>query len=266
MHDNTKIKCALDRATLAIVPACYVLLGALWPRLVRAILPMDAIIAFDAVMAACGLLVWRRVRVERGKRYLTVAGKVGCMSFCLAMFLVAQCAATIVYALTQDAAFTAYGSASHEGNVWGAVIVTVVMAPTVEEILFRGVVFEALGRYVSLRAAALISSVGFAAAHGTLVHMLPATLMALTCCVVYVVTGRLSCSVMVHAAYNVFSIVAPMIPVAKVLFVPLVTLPACVAMGAACVMGLKHTELLRARLCKPKQASSAVLEQCRSGW
>lgn len=72
--------------------------------------------------------------------------------------------------------------------------------------------------------------------------MLPATLMALTYCVMYVVTGRLSCSVEVHAAFNAFSVVAPMIPVARVLLVPLVTLPACIAMGAACVMALKHTE------------------------
>ena len=107
----------------------------------------------------------------------------------------------------------------------------------------RGVVFEALRRHVPPWAATFISSV--AAIHGTLVHMLPATLMALACCVMYVVTGRLSCSVEVHADFNAFSVVAPMIPVARVLLVPLVTLPAYIAMGAACVMALKHTERLR---------------------
>lgn len=130
----------------------------------------------------------------------------------------------------------------------------------------RGVVFEALRRRVPPWAAAFISSVALAAIHGTLVHMLPATLMALTCRVMYVVTGRLSCSVAVHAAFNAFSVVAPMIPVAKVLFVPLVTLPACIAMGAACVMALRHTGRLRARLCKPVQPLPVVLEQCRSDW
>lgn len=180
------------------------------------------------------------------------------------MFFVAQCAATIIYNLTSDPTFASYQSSVKSGNPILAVILTVVIAPTVEEILFRGIMFECLGKHMQLWIAALVSSIAFAASHATLVHLLPACCMGLFCCAIYVITGRLTCSVILHVSYNAFSLIAPYLNAPAVLFIPLVTIPLIFVMGAACCVIIKHPDKWRKRLCLPAMQAQAQPEQTQA--
>lgn len=258
-HPKThpKPEAALDWASLALAPAAYLLVGALVLTAMRAagadVDSIDFTCAWDIAILVAGIAVMRKATAQAKKCKLSDKGQLVAIAFCVAMFFVAQCAATIVYTLTQDPAFTRYTQTNTEAGVVQRAMLTVVLAPMVEEVLFRGIVFRLVAKHSRLWVAALISSAAFAAAHGTLVHMLPATLMGLTCCAVYVLTGRLRYSIAVHMGYNVFSIYAPFIPVAQVLFVPLVTIPLALAMGAVCCLVIKDEDKWRPRLCRPTE-------------
>lgn len=257
-----KLRATLQWASLVIVPACYIVLGSLLLSAVRAAAPgtsaVDFNVAFDLVLALAGLWLWKRIRANRECRELSNKGRAAVVAYCLAMFLIAQCAATIVYSLTADPSFSRYRTAMSGGNVWLSTLLTVAVAPIVEEVLFRGIVFESLGSRLPLWAAALVSSVGFAATHGTLMHMLPATLMGLSCCAVYVLTGKLRNSIALHMAYNVFSLVAPYLTVPSALFAPLVTIPVTFAMGALCCVAIRDQGKWRAKLCRAADAASPL--------
>lgn len=254
---HPKLEAALDWASLAIAPATYLLVGALALTVMRTagadIDSIDFTCAWDVAILVAGVAVMRETAARTERRKLSDKGQLAVIAFCVAMFFVAQCTATIVYTLTQDPAFARYAQTNTDAGVVQRALLTVVLAPVVEEVLFRGIVFRLVAKRSPLWVAALVSSAVFAATHGTLVHMLPATLMGLTCCAVYALTGRLRCSVAVHVGYNVFSIYAPFIPVAQILFVPLVTIPLALAMGAACCLVMRDEGKWRSRLCRPAE-------------
>lgn len=262
---HPKLETVLDWASLALAPAAYLLVGALMLTAMRAtgadVDSVDFTCAWDVAVLVAGVAVMRKAVERTERRKLSDKGQLAAVAFCVAMFFAAQCAATIVYTLTQDPAFARYAQANTDAGVMQRVLLTVVLAPIVEEVLFRGIVFRLVAKHSPLWIAALVSSATFAATHGTLVHMLPATLMGLTCCAVYVLTGRLGCSIAVHMGYNIFSIYAPFIPVAQVLFVPLVTIPLTLAMGAACCLVIKDEDKWRERLCRPVDVDKTGIER-----
>ncbi len=255
MNRQEAIGLALDWGSPILAPAAYLVVGATLLTLVRAcglaVSSADFSLAWDVVLCAAGLWLMKRQERIAEKRKLSDAGQLACVAFCVAMFFVAQCAATIVYTLTQDAAFTAYKTATGTSDAARAAALVCVVAPVVEEVLFRGVVLYRLSRRCPLWVAALVSSVAFAATHGTTVHMLPATLMGLTCCAAYVLCGRIGLAMAIHVAYNLFSCVAPSLPVAQILFVPAFTIPLALAMCAGLCLVIRDQDKWRARLCKP---------------
>jgi membrane protease YdiL (CAAX protease family) len=85
------------------------------------------------------------------------------------------------------------------------------LAPVVEELLFRGLLLRALLRRTSPIAAVLISSVCFSAVHlldwSTLPLMAPLLLLALISAIRAVRTGDLSQSILLHVGFNLLSAV-----------------------------------------------------------
>jgi membrane protease YdiL (CAAX protease family) len=86
-----------------------------------------------------------------------------------------------------------------------------IAAPFVEELTFRGFVFNALRRYLPLWAAVLGSSVLFALAHwqpGNAGALIPLTAAGAVLAVVYYRTGSLVASMLTHALFNSVTVVA----------------------------------------------------------
>ena len=85
------------------------------------------------------------------------------------------------------------------------------LAPLVEELLFRGLLLRALLRRTSPVAAVVISSVVFAAVHlldpSTLPLMAPLLLLAVISAIRAVRTGDLSQSILLHVGFNLLSAV-----------------------------------------------------------
>lgn len=81
-------------------------------------------------------------------------------------------------------------------------LLVVVMAPVGEELVFRGGIFRFLANRMRPGAAAAISAALFAAVHWNLHSSLPLFALGLALAAVYQRTGRLLAPIVLHAAFN----------------------------------------------------------------
>jgi uncharacterized protein len=82
------------------------------------------------------------------------------------------------------------------------VVITVSVAPFVEEFVFRGFVFNALLRRIPFTAAAFVSGVLFAASHADPYALVPLTFGGAVLATVYYRTGSLVASMITHGLFN----------------------------------------------------------------
>lgn len=83
----------------------------------------------------------------------------------------------------------------------------IVMAPVLEESLFRGFLYGYLKRFTDSYFAALASALLFAIVHAHVGSLFPLAVLAVLLCVIYELTGSLLAPMMVHAAFNSLSII-----------------------------------------------------------
>jgi membrane protease YdiL (CAAX protease family) len=81
-------------------------------------------------------------------------------------------------------------------------VIGCLMAPLLEEIFYRGLLFEAWARTRSVAAAIILSSAVFAMVHPFMIH---AFFGGLVLCSLYVRTGALRASILVHFCANAFN-------------------------------------------------------------
>lgn len=85
------------------------------------------------------------------------------------------------------------------------VLMAVVMAPLIEETLFRGVLFRACHNRIAFWPAALLSGALFAAGHGQLVALLPIFVLGVLFALLARRAGSLWAAAVAHGAFNGFS-------------------------------------------------------------
>lgn len=88
----------------------------------------------------------------------------------------------------------------------GLIAAACVVAPVVEEALFRGIVFRGLRREWPLVIAAAGSAALFALAHASRTALLPYALVGVALAVLYEHTGSLAAPVAAHGAFNAFQL------------------------------------------------------------
>jgi hypothetical protein len=96
----------------------------------------------------------------------------------------------------------------------GYVLVACVAAPFTEELIFRGFVFNALRRYLPTVAAVLLSALIFGFAHwqpGNAGAIAPLVATGVVLAAVYVRSGSLVASMITHALFNSFTVVAVLV-------------------------------------------------------
>ena len=92
---------------------------------------------------------------------------------------------------------------SGETTSFVVVLITVaVVAPFVEELVFRGALLRALQNALNTPLAVVISSLLFALAHVGPIQMTYAFLIGLILCLVRLMSGSLWCTVAMHVAFN----------------------------------------------------------------
>lgn len=93
-------------------------------------------------------------------------------------------------------------------------IVAVTLAPFVEELVFRGFVFNALWRYPFV-ISATISGLIFGAAHGQAAGILPLAAGGIVLAAVYARTGSLWASMITHGSFNAITLALLLLSQAK---------------------------------------------------
>jgi membrane protease YdiL (CAAX protease family) len=86
------------------------------------------------------------------------------------------------------------------------VALAVVMAPIVEEIIFRGCIYRFLKSQTSLMTAQIISGCVFSIMHANLLSFVPLILVGILLARIYEKTGNLRVSIWFHALFNAFSL------------------------------------------------------------
>ena len=93
----------------------------------------------------------------------------------------------------------------HGGSPWvllGLMLVSMILAPLVEETLYRGLLLQALEARLPFWGAAAISGTLFALAHGQLIVILPITVLGIVNAFVFRRTGNLFAAMLAHAVQN----------------------------------------------------------------
>lgn len=83
------------------------------------------------------------------------------------------------------------------------VLATVVMAPIIEEIIFRGLIYRSLRSAMPRVVAALLTSVTFGVVHGTIIWFIYTFLLSLLLIFLLEATGSLLSCIVAHAAFNI---------------------------------------------------------------
>jgi membrane protease YdiL (CAAX protease family) len=129
----------------------------------------------------------------------------------IAMYLVADAAALMQkFALhvegTQQAV-QLFGTTHDRTLIYGLIVLAVFIAPVVEEVIFRGFVFNALLRYVPVGLAAVASGVIFGLAHFDRTAFFPLACGGIVLALVYYRTGSLISSMLTHGTFNAVNVV-----------------------------------------------------------
>lgn len=98
------------------------------------------------------------------------------------------------------------------GNAFGTFMIAVLAAPVIEEILFRGIVFNAMRKFSPTWAAILMSSVLFGAYHFNAVQIVYAALMGIVAGIIYNKKKNLLFPVLVHFANNLITMLQDFAP------------------------------------------------------
>jgi uncharacterized protein len=108
-----------------------------------------------------------------------------------------------------------FNTAHDPAIVWAFVIVAAAIAPVIEELLFRGFLFNAFLKYMPVAAATTVTALLFGAAHLDLVAFFPLACGGAVLCIVYYRTGSLTASIGTHALFNFVNIFLVIFGVAK---------------------------------------------------
>ncbi len=92
-------------------------------------------------------------------------------------------------------------SASGKGKII-IFLVSVFMAPVVEEIIFRRVIFTFVNKLLGVLPAILLTSFAFGALHGGLVQLLPLTMLGIILQILYLKHSSLYPSILLHGIHN----------------------------------------------------------------
>ncbi len=96
------------------------------------------------------------------------------------------------------------------GGDWAAMfllmLMAVIVAPVVEEIIFRGCIYRFLKSQISLFSAQLVSGVVFAVLHANVLSFVPLVIVGIVLARVYEKSGSLAVAIWFHAFFNAFSL------------------------------------------------------------
>jgi membrane protease YdiL (CAAX protease family) len=128
----------------------------------------------------------------------------------IAMYAVTIGVASIEYAFTHqkpsDAATTLFAGTRDPRLAFGFAVLAIAIAPFVEELAFRGFLFNTILRYAPVWLAATLSGIVFGLSHGSVSAFLPLAGSGVVLAYVYYRSGSLAASMLTHAVFNAVNV------------------------------------------------------------
>jgi membrane protease YdiL (CAAX protease family) len=135
-----------------------------------------------------------------------VAGLLGAV----AMYVVTLSVAGLQYQFTrqkpEEAALTLFSSTHDPALLAAFAFLATVAAPFMEELIFRGFLFNALLRYAPVWLAAVVSGVLFGLSHGSSSAWIPLAASGVVLAYVYQRSGSLTAAMISHALFNLVNV------------------------------------------------------------
>lgn len=215
-----------SKRSLFLLPVGIVALYFVAGLIVVKIPGMSSIVGTVILDVLFGLLCWKLIMrpssIGDGRSVLGLPVRPVLWLGLVVVWLFGQITASWIFMTTGDSLYETYTNALHnDADVWVSLLLTVLVAPVFEEVLFRGIVFPSWSR-LNPWFGFIGSSIAFALMHGTLVH-LPATFMTgLLLASAYAMTGELRTSIMLHVGYNLAASVLGSASVPAFFFLPAV--------------------------------------------
>lgn len=173
-----------------------------------------ALVIVIQVVTLLGLLAWlrrRRIALWRVLGPVRPAFKHVAMGIGLGLtgLLLVQTVAAVVVSLLPDAQPPSQALLEAEGGVWivvGQAVVACLLAPVIEEVTYRGVVFQAARSRVGLVGGLVVSALVFTAMHVEVWNSAPALfgllILGLWLAAIFHRTGSLVVPIVAHATFN----------------------------------------------------------------
>ncbi len=177
--------------------------GILIGQIVFYVLPLGALFA---------LLPWlgRRSLVALGLRAPTSRdlgiALVGTVAMYAATLLVANVQFAITHQKPEETSVALFASAHDPTLAIAFAVLAIAIAPVVEELVFRGFLFNALLRYLPAGTAAVISGIAFGAFHLSPSALIPLACSGIVLAFVYYRSGSLVASMVTHALFNAVNV------------------------------------------------------------
>lgn len=177
--------------------------------------PLNTFILITFYVSAGSLAAWR-MRVLRLQPFAPLRARdVRAIAIGFGALVLARFAAGIQIVLTHETKHVQHGfehfsisgaTPAQTDLALGLTAATLVLlAPVVEEMIFRGLFFGALARPLGIWAAALVSALVFGAVHGDWVLFPTLATLGFVNAVAYAATGNLTVPVVLHAINNAFA-------------------------------------------------------------
>lgn len=164
--------------------------------------------------------LWRMMKKDRKLRKFTgnmATLKKSRLIYCAAAGVLACVAGSILVTITQiSQVFEGYGDVSESIFSQSFVLQLIaagLIAPFVEELVFRGLIYNRLKDYTTIHVAMLASSVIFGLYHGNLIQGVYGFVMGLLMCFVYEKYHTMAAPLICHGAANLISIVLQLLSV-----------------------------------------------------
>lgn len=151
------------------------------------------------------IIEFRRRSAADDMSFFNLLSFIGCL---FSMWILVQMTASMLFSKFGDAGLTAYSENLQDANPIEMLILVVLIAPTAEEILMRGIVQTLLRNRFGPVPAVLVSSFVFAALHGTWSHLYVGFVLGILFGFAYEKLRCLPLCISMHVSCNFLSILA----------------------------------------------------------
>ena len=146
-------------------------------------------------------------------RTTVIAGMLGAIAMYAVTIGVANVQFLFTHQKPEETAISLFTSTHDTALIVTFTFLAAVVAPFMEEFVFRGFLFNALLRYLPIWAAAALSGIIFGASHGSPSAFLPLAASGVVLAYVYERSGSLTAAMLTHALFNLINVA--LIAVAK---------------------------------------------------